>query len=118
MGLIAIDPQAPVELSYPEGDPDPTIFKVRALTGRERLRVYAHAEVTTAGGIRHKPEGIDEGLRYGLVGWRNFKDAAGNEVEFTGHLQTDAGRLDMPTIMWLFRHIIEASELGERLKKK
>ena len=61
-----------------------TYFKVRSLTQRERTSIRDRAvsmdqdtgEVTTKNGTQALLA-----VQCGLVGWRNFRDASGNEVE-------------------------------------
>lgn len=64
--LTLIDPKATVQYTLQSDQDDPTVFELRSLTAREKLRVFANAEGGALG-----VTGMEYAVRFGLVGWTN-----------------------------------------------
>lgn len=115
--LTALDPQATTDYTCAGDAGEPTVFQLRGLDGRGKIRVMSQARIEGKG-IVYSPEAIDEALRLGLHGWRNLHDRQGREVAFSGDPVRDLAHLDINTIMELFGEIMDRSGLGQKLKKK
>lgn len=120
---IALDPKRRVEytLKAERDKPDATKFILRALTFRERCEVEDEAyEVDMRTGQVLSKVGA---MRYanlsrGLVGWVNFKNKKGEQVEFTatpsGAPTEDAlGMLGDEHVTELANRIQEMSQVGK-----
>lgn len=84
---IAIDPRRTEEFVLEEERDAslPTVFEIRGLTVRERAEV-ADAFYTAGldGSVAYTPHKAKLlASRHGLVGWRSFRDVAGNAFEPT-----------------------------------
>lgn len=89
---IAIDPNATVdyilECDRKKEKEDQTVFELRWLTAQELARLE-DGSLTSIMSKENRPEfQIHSGsmqiktLQIGLVGWRNFRDKDGNEIDF------------------------------------
>jgi len=92
-----------------------TIFKVRALTGAERV-IYKDQAINT--GLY---SGMASTLIFGLLGWENFKDKDGKVPEFK---KSEDGNCDLSNLDYLdddayeiARAIIQRSQLSETDRK-
>lgn len=65
--LTLLDPKATVTYTAKDDVDDPTVFRLRALTAREKLRVMANPEARGSLGVT----GMEYAVRFGLVGWEN-----------------------------------------------
>jgi hypothetical protein len=95
-------------------DKEKTVFKLRALTGVERL-----AALNQIGAPGNKTELV---LRYGLVGWENFRDAQGQVIEFKkdkdGHCDVvNFDYLSDLTMLELRNAIQDRNEIQEEERK-
>jgi len=84
---IAIDPEKRIEyvLRCERDAESPTIFELKALTVRDMTAIRDVRMTVSRDGVTTFRQGSEElvTLKAGLVGWRNFKDAAGKDVVFT-----------------------------------
>lgn len=117
---IALDPKRRADfiIEAERGNPDTaTVFQIRALTYRQRREVedalfaFEQAEgkaVSRTGMARHLR------LRFGLVGWRNFKGAPPFETDANGYA-TDAmlDFIDDDTAREVSDAIVALSELSK-----
>lgn len=85
---IALDPKATFEyiLECDRGLPEEqrTVFQLRGLTVAEEARIEDSLMETSGGGSFALRSGSQKVtiLRLGLCGWRNFRDAQGQEIAF------------------------------------
>ena len=83
MAIKALTGLAPFTFT-PEGDDveDATKFKLKPFNGEQYNDVHFDLNMDEQGHMRITGKGIIKALAYGLVGWENFKDESGNDIEF------------------------------------
>lgn len=142
MALIAVDPNAVREYSI-EGDEgtEKTVFLLGLLDPALRASVddagmsYSKDSSGDAGSpaaihLHRNTRALDV-VRFGLRGWRSFRDAEGADIPFSrvsvdvpgvGKRQAVSddcmARLDMPWVREIADAITEANTIGEEQKKK
>ena len=111
--LKPIDKNTVLDYSLVDDTENPTVFKIRCLTGSERLLAIAKKtsmETIGEGAVMSMVEVI----RYGLVGWKNFGEAEFNQ----DNMGENISLLDSPTIAELSAEIMRISGLDDTDKKK
>lgn len=96
-------------------DPGATQFRIRPLSGPERadVEIYRdHNDNWTLTG-----DGVRALLRFGLTGWKNFRDDAGEVTFIRGDHQANLARLDLATTTALAHEIWLRSALTEDQRK-
>jgi hypothetical protein len=121
--VVAIDPDATFDhvLREERDSAEPTVFKLKPLTARQLAQIEDMLVVHLGGGVRLNT-GMQtlEVLRLGLVGWENFKDAAGNPVPFVPITPKDERSLDLLHPRWrveLANAVTEHAKLTEEQRK-
>ncbi len=99
-------------LKNDEGTTDPTIFKLRALTGLQRIAVRQ------AVGESNEEKLHRLLLAYGLAGWEKFKDADGKPVAWApNNIDRNIDRLSEPDIVELAKNIFDNTFLTDDERK-
>lgn len=110
--LKPLDPNAVVDFSLPGDEENPTVFKLKPLSGAERMHCIAYA--TSSGrNIEYGVESMKVAVRYGLVGWENFGDAP-----FSKNMDDNIRLMDMVTFTEVASKILSLSVLNQADKKK
>lgn len=99
--------------------PDPssqTVFILRSWVWAERAAILKMVQQQ-----RPPIEYVELGLRFGLIGWENFKDANGTLIEFPEGKKADADKLEyINATTWgveLFNELFRMSYLEEAERK-
>jgi len=110
MAIVPTEKMAPAMYTPPdqEGNPDPTRFRLKPLDGMEYLEVMPHI-VVKDGFINYDGEGMVKLIRFGLVGWENFRDD-GEEIPFSPF---NVRRLTPLRLQGIAREIANRSQLTE-----
>lgn len=100
----------------PEGQDEPvTAFNLKPLTAREGAEVFSsisfHGE---SGGATLTYETSSLAIKHGLIGWRNFFDREGKEIEFS---KENINRLPPLVFLSVATVIINSTVFGEEEKK-
>jgi hypothetical protein len=97
-----------------QGQDDPVEFKLKPLSGLERLEVSGETRTDSNGELILTAKGLILAVRYGLIGWRRVLDEQGREIKFN----TQAiGKLSPELLAELSGVILERSTLGGEEKK-
>lgn len=104
--LHAIDPEAVTEIQTPEDSgPTKSTFLIKTLSGRQYARVISKME--TRGASRaFTSAAIEEAVRQGLVGWKDFPAAWDDDIE------RNIDALPSEAFMHVASEIIKLAELG------
>jgi hypothetical protein len=91
MSHIAIDPDAIRDFSFPEDVDDPTIYQLGQIDSHLLAAIYdgqnvyfrndSGPEMPASFEIKANRRNLDL-VKFGLKGWRNFKDSKGKDAEF------------------------------------
>lgn len=108
-----ISPAVPVDFTLPDDQDNPTIFKVRPLTGAEYMRCMCYARATNVD-PGNASVSMEMAIRTGLVGWQNFGDAEFSEDSPAENVK----RLNDVQFAALGNEILRLSRLQFRDKKK
>lgn len=66
-----------------EGQSSPTRFKIKPLDGSKALEVRSDTTVNEDGQVLLTGHALNTSVKYGLVGWENFVDSDGNNIDYT-----------------------------------
>jgi len=134
--VVANSPNDIEDVVLPTDDPeDPTIFEMRFLKHQEQRNLDRFIEAATAysdaiTGAMAKKKSFEElmvstdfieatigkpGKPIALVGWRNFKNADGEEIEFNKSTYLDYLPGDVK--LFLAMHVFSRNRLGVASKK-
>lgn len=113
MPTVARDTATLMPFTYsPNGDDGPS-FQLRALSTKETFDVNARARFDAENQMmRWNSASVESCLQLCLLGWDNFKDAAGTPVLFSKDAAENIERLGYALSMELFGKIMASSKLG------
>lgn len=117
MAIKALDPIVPFWWT-PEGQENaenPTRFRIKSLTGIQRIEVNTDTKMTGRG-LVISAAGIRTAIRYGLIGWDNFNNVDG-PVPFSFDVDENIARLPEGVILQIVDRILNASSVSEEAKK-
>lgn len=117
MSIRAIDPITPFWWMPDDqkDDPKPVRYKIRPLTGMQRIEVNTEMKIGPLGLII-SAVGVRAVLRNGLLGWENVEDANG-PVNFTDNLDANLARLPETELIAISQRILAASGVEGDAKK-
>lgn len=95
--------------------PDATQFLIRPLSGPERADVELYRDAS--GNWTFTGESVRALLRFGLRGWKNFRDDEGEVLFVRGDDRANLARLDLVTTTELAMEIWMRSALTEEQRK-
>lgn len=96
---------------------DGSDFHIRPLDGKDMLRVSDVVSFDKKGRTLISAEACVVLIRHGLIGWKNFADAEGNEVLFVTNQEENMTRLPFEIIRDLAMAILMKSSLGAEDQK-
>jgi len=94
---------------------DQTVFILRSWTWTERAAILKLMQLN-----RPQIEYVELGLRFGLIGWENFKDGAGRLVDFPSGEDTTAKLESINGLSWgvaVYNEIFRVSFMEEAERK-
>jgi len=103
------------EKPFDDGDFE---FLYKPLSGVEFETCMQFIEILPGGGCAYVGDGLSHILSFGLKGWKNFKDADGNDVEFSRITKENIDRLPFEIVRYITNHIIKNSHITDDEKKK
>jgi hypothetical protein len=116
MAITALSGIAP-EWYTPEQDGeegDKTKFHLQPLTSMQHAEMFATCCIED-GMVHLSDKSVQVCLKYGLIGWENFKDESGELIEFSRIL---ISKVPGDTLFELAGRIFKTSMLGDTDKKK
>ena len=116
MAIVAISGFMPVDyiLNSDKDSGNPTVFKLKPLTGTEYLEVASEFSFSPEGDTKLSGKGMRLAIKYGLTGWTNFLDENDRQVKFS---KGNIDKIPPVALMELTNAILEQSEAGEDLSK-
>ena len=114
MAITALSGFEP-EWFEPEGqeEGEKTAFHLKPLTGPQYMEVLTH-QIVVGGQIGLTAAGVNRAVDFGLIGWKNFKNADGQVIEHSPRNHIFIGPITLTDIA---DRIIEISELDPAQKK-
>lgn len=95
-----------------------TDFYLKPLSGIEFMEVSEDVKFDMKGNALISAKTCSIVLNYGLIGWRNYKDAKGEEILFSGSQVQNISRLRLVDIKPITLAILDKSNMGEEDEKK
>ncbi len=83
-----------------------TIFKIKPLTAKQYMEMADTMEYSGET-VKHMGLATYNMLKIGLIGWKNFKDAEGNDVSFITNMDDNLNRIPADYRMELSTKITE-----------
>lgn len=120
---LAIDPMGTKEYVLKREQKKPadnqTRFKLKNLTARERAFIDDNMSQFTADGrvLLNSNLTAIRALECGLVGWENFKDAKGNQIQFIKEPPKDWDAKKVFTMPWDYLSREDRQELADAIKE-
>ena len=114
----AVTHLAPSDYEIDEGSGGP-VFTIRPLNGLEMAEVTDYIKFDENRNTIFPAKACEIILKHGLIGWKNFKDREGNDVEFDKFDQLlNLTRLPFVSVRRIADRIIDISDLGVEDAKK
>ena len=95
---------------------DGSDFLIKPLDGKDMLRVSDVVKIE-GNSVLLTADACVVLLRHGLVGWRNFADAEGNQVLFTNNQEDNLARIPFNIVRSLAVAILARSNVGAEDEK-
>lgn len=93
-------------------------FLLKPLSGIEFMAVGEHVRIDPKGNAILSAAAYRLVLEFGLLNWRNFRDAEGNEVYFDSSMAKNIDRLSFEDIKPIALCILAKSQIGDEAEKK